>query len=58
MTNKAYSLHERLNRLGVDALLINPMNKRLKGMLLASNVVLGKDRHCRKYSRAVRAEQI
>jgi len=44
--------------LGIDALLINPMNSRLKGMILASNVVLGKDRHCRKYSRAVRAEQI
>jgi len=44
--------------LGVDALLINPMNSRLKGMILASNVVLGRDRHCRKYSRAVRTGQI
>jgi len=44
--------------LGIDALLMNPMNKRLKGTVLASNVVLGKDRHCRKFSRAVRNEQI
>jgi len=44
--------------LGVDALLINPKNKRLKASILASNVVLGRDRHCRKYSRAARTEQI
>jgi 5-methyltetrahydrofolate corrinoid/iron sulfur protein methyltransferase len=44
--------------LGIDALLMNPMNKRLKGTVLASSVVLGRDRHCRKYSRAVRNEQI
>ncbi len=38
----------------VDALLINPLDSTVMSALRAGNAVLGKDRHCRKYTRALR----
>jgi 5-methyltetrahydrofolate--homocysteine methyltransferase len=38
----------------VDALLMNPLDKRLMSAISSGNVVLGKDRHCRKYSQSFR----
>ena len=40
--------------LSVDALIANPLDAGLMGAVKAGNVVLGKDRHCRAYTRAVR----
>jgi 5-methyltetrahydrofolate--homocysteine methyltransferase len=40
--------------LGVEAVLINPLNETLRAAALASETLLGKDRHCRKYTRAAR----
>ena len=44
--------------LGVDAILINPLHKPLRAAALASETLLGRDRHCRKYTRAIRKEMI
>lgn len=44
--------------LGVDAILINPLHKPLRAAALASETLLGRDRHCRKYTRAARKETI
>lgn len=41
--------------IGVDALLINPLDPALMISLKAGETVMGRDRHCRKYSRATRA---
>lgn len=41
--------------LGVDALLISPLDSSLVTAAKAGEAVLGRDRHCRKYSRATRA---
>ena len=38
----------------VDALLMNPLDNRLMSAISAGKVVLGKDRHCRKYTQAFR----
>jgi 5-methyltetrahydrofolate--homocysteine methyltransferase len=38
----------------VDALLMNPLDKRLMSAISAGKVVLGKDRYCRKYTQAFR----
>lgn len=40
--------------IGVDALLINPLDQALMIAIKAGEAVLGRDRHCRKYSRAAR----
>jgi hypothetical protein len=34
---------------------MDPMDREVKRMLLAAQVVLGKDRHCLSYTRAFRA---
>lgn len=44
--------------LGVEAVLINPLHKALRAALLASETLLGRDRHCRKYTRAARNDKI
>ncbi len=44
--------------LGVEAVLINPLHTALKAAALASETLLGRDRHCRKYTRAARKESI
>ncbi len=40
--------------LSVDALLVNPLNAEFMLAIKAGETVMGRDRHCRKYSRAVR----
>ena len=40
--------------LSVDALLINPLREEFMLAVKAGETVMGRDRHCRKYSRAVR----
>lgn len=44
--------------LGVEAVLINPLHRTLRAAVLSSDTLLGRDRHCRKYTRAVRKETI
>jgi 5-methyltetrahydrofolate--homocysteine methyltransferase len=41
--------------MGVDALLISPLDPALMTAVKAGEAVMGRDRHCRKYSRAARA---
>lgn len=41
--------------IGVDALLISPLDTPLMTAVKACEAVMGRDRHCRKYSRAARA---
>lgn len=41
--------------MGVDALLISPLDPELMTAVKAGEAVMGRDRHCRKYSRAARA---
>jgi 5-methyltetrahydrofolate--homocysteine methyltransferase len=41
--------------LNVDALLISPLDSALMTAVKAGEAVMGRDRHCRKYSRATRA---
>jgi 5-methyltetrahydrofolate--homocysteine methyltransferase len=43
---------------GLDAAIIDPLDKRLSSMLLATELVLGRDRFCRNYTRAYRAGKI
>ncbi len=43
---------------GLDAAIINPMNQDLINMLYATELVLGRDRYCRNYTKAFRAEKI
>jgi 5-methyltetrahydrofolate corrinoid/iron sulfur protein methyltransferase len=40
--------------LSVDALLVNPLSQEFMLAIKAGETVMGRDRHCRKYSRAVR----
>ena len=40
--------------LSVDALLVNPLNEEFMLAVKAGETVMGRDRHCRKYCRAVR----
>lgn len=39
----------------VDAVIMNPLDKELMASVLAAAVVLGRDRHCRKFLKAVRS---
>ena len=48
------SLIHMAQYLAVDALLINPLNEEFMLAVKAGETVMGRDRHCRKYSRAVR----
>lgn len=43
---------------GLDSAVMDPNERGLMETLLASNVVLGRDRHCAQYSRAFRAGKI
>ncbi len=38
----------------VDAVLLNPLDRAIKAAMLSAHVVLGKDRHSRRYTRACR----
>ena len=37
---------------GLDTAILDPMDKNLRGAMLSTELVLGKDRHCQRYSRA------
>lgn len=43
---------------GLDSAIIDPTDRGLYSILLATEVVLGRDRHCMKYNRAFRAGRI
>ena len=43
---------------GLDAAIINPMEQGLINMLYATELILGKDRFCRNYTKAFRSERI
>lgn len=42
---------------GLDAVIGDPLNERLMTAVRCSEVLAGKDRHCRRYTRAMRAQQ-
>lgn len=52
------SLISMASYLGADAVIINPLHRSLIAAVLAANTLLGRDRHCRKYTRAARKETI
>ncbi len=43
---------------GMDSVIVNPEERELRGILLAAETVLGKDRHCLNFNRAYRAGRI
>ncbi|MBU0491866.1 MAG: dihydropteroate synthase [Chloroflexi bacterium] len=43
---------------GLDTAIIDPLDQDLRAMLLAAELVLGRDRHCRSYIRAYRAGRL
>jgi 5-methyltetrahydrofolate--homocysteine methyltransferase len=43
---------------GLDTAILDPFDRELRGELLAAELVLGRDRHCRNYTRSYREGQI
>jgi 5-methyltetrahydrofolate corrinoid/iron sulfur protein methyltransferase len=43
---------------GLDAAILDPFDRELQGELLAAELVLGRDRHCRNYTRSYREGRI
>lgn len=43
---------------GLDSAIIDPLNRNMRGTMLAAEVLLGKDKHCRRYSKACKAGTI
>lgn len=43
---------------GLDTAIVDPLDRELGAALLATNVLLGRDRHCLNYTRAFRAGQL
>jgi 5-methyltetrahydrofolate--homocysteine methyltransferase len=43
---------------GMDSVIINPEERELRGIMMAAETVLGKDRHCLNFNRAFRAGRI
>jgi 5-methyltetrahydrofolate--homocysteine methyltransferase len=43
---------------GLDTVIMDPLDRGLRSALLAAELVLGRDRHCRNYTRAYRAGRI
>lgn len=43
---------------GMDSAIINPEERELRGIIMATETVLGKDRHCLNFNRAFRAGRI
>ena len=43
---------------GLDAAIINPLEQSLMNMLYATELILGRDRYCKKYTTAFRAGKI
>lgn len=43
---------------GMDSAVLDPLNREMMETIFATNALLGKDKHCRKYSKAFRAGKI
>ena len=43
---------------GMDSAIVNPEERELRGIMMAAETVLGKDRHCLNFNRAFRAGKI
>jgi len=43
---------------GMDSVIINPEERELRGIMMAAETLLGKDRHCMNFNRAFRAGKI
>ncbi len=43
---------------GLDCAILDPLDRRLRETLLATELVLGRDRHCQRYTKAFKAELI
>jgi 5-methyltetrahydrofolate corrinoid/iron sulfur protein methyltransferase len=43
---------------GIDSAIINPEERELRGIMMAAETLLGKDRHCMNFNRAFRAGKI
>lgn len=43
---------------GMDSAVMDPLNRDMMGTIIATYALLGRDRHCRKYSKAFRSGQI
>jgi 5-methyltetrahydrofolate--homocysteine methyltransferase len=43
---------------GMDSAVMDPLNRDMMGTIFAANALLGKDRHCRNYSKAYRRSEI
>jgi 5-methyltetrahydrofolate--homocysteine methyltransferase len=56
LINQAYLA--QLLAAGLDAAIINPLEQGLMNMLYATEVILGRDRYCKKYTTAFRAGKI
>lgn len=39
---------------GLDTAILNPLDKELRGAILASELLLGRDRHCQRYTKAAK----
>ena len=56
LVNQAYLA--QLLAAGLDAAIINPLEQGLMNMLYATELILGRDRYCKKYTSAFRAGKI
>lgn len=54
--NQAFTV--LLIRAGMDSAIVNPDERDLRGIMMAAETVLGKDRHCLNFNRAFRAGTI
>lgn len=64
LSNISYGLPERLRLnaaflhmavfAGLDAAIMDPLNREMMGTIKTAEVLVGKDRHCRRYTRAFR----
>lgn len=54
--NRAFAV--LLIQAGMDSAIINPEDREFRGILMAAETVLGKDRHCLNFNRAFRAGKI
>jgi 5-methyltetrahydrofolate corrinoid/iron sulfur protein methyltransferase len=43
---------------GMDSVIINPEERELRGIMMAAETLVGKDRHCMNFNRAFRARRI
>jgi 5-methyltetrahydrofolate--homocysteine methyltransferase len=45
-------------QMGLDSAIIDPNNRDLKGVMLAAEMLMGKDKFCQNFSRAYRSGKI